>query len=165
MNTATKSGISGARAYRIQEKLKVRLLDIISMGISFKMTHEDITDRIRGQVMGDEYHRAPRYVRSYIQGVWETKREEINHYHLVWMLWCGGKLMTHKEVDSLTEQEKCFHKYQREGTGQFPRNYQSPWSRINGALSRHVWKDAEGKPLVDKPYGREFLPNPKAVAV
>lgn len=190
-----RSGISGDRAYRIQTKLKARLLDIISQGVCFKLTHDEVCEQVRDKVMGDsDWKKAPAYVHTYIQGVWDAKRDEMYRYHIVWVLSCDGKLMTSKEVDELTKKEKeelyaahvkwcedSVSEYNKNGGScrrpdtleEFSRNfsrgiavglgirsvdYKSPWSRIDGDLSRHVWKDAQGNPMLHKPYDRKFIP-------
>lgn len=164
-----RSGISGDRAYRIQVKLRQRLLDTISNCIHFHTTAEYLSAQV-GAVFGNpDLKRAPRYVSSYLRGVWDTKREDIQQHHLVWLLYCDGSLLTSEQVDELTLKEhtamwtafcttwRKIPTLQEFIAKLLPSDYKSPWSRINSELSRHVWKDAQGNPLVDKPYDSRFL--------
>lgn len=179
-----KSGVSSSRAHRIQNTLMLRLKDIFSHTIHFKLTHNDMCDRILKDVIDSpEAKKAPKYVNAYIQGVWDTMRENLYKNHIVWLLSCDGMLMTHKEVNELTKKEvsdmyrafaamceESVQEYKKHGGScrhppteeEFerkfiPSDYRSPWARINGDLSRHVWKDAQGSPLRDKPFDRRFI--------
>lgn len=162
MNTdkRKRSGISGARASRIAAELKKRLLDIIFQGIHFKQTHDFISQRIIAGVLDTpEWRKAPGYVCSYLQGVSDTKRDEIYHYHLAWLLSVDGSLLTSKQVNALTRMEKEYGQSLPDGSRIYSTDpgYKSPWSRVDSSLSRHVWKDANGNPLADKPYDAKFL--------
>src|SRR5271167_4030125 len=101
-----RSGISGDRAYRIKQKLVQRLKDIVSNGMHFKLTHDEVCEQVRERVMGDsDWQKAPAYVHTYIQGVWDTKRDEMYRYHITWVLSLDGKLVSSEEVDELTKKE------------------------------------------------------------
>ncbi len=145
------SGISADRAYKIRSRLKSRLADIISSGVSFHSTIDTITDNVRKMVWEDkDLKRCPERVRSYLRGYYDAKWDEMWNKHFVWLLWCDGQLMTNKEVDALTDKER------REGANPRDPNYKSPWSRIDSDKSRHVWKGKDGEPLRDKPIDQKW---------
>lgn len=147
-----KSGISSERAYRIQRKLIDIVADIYSAAIIFKSTHDDILNNLTKRVYKTvEWKKAPSYVQSYVLGYLEARRSEINRYHLAWVLSCDGKLMTNKEVDELTAAERGIG-YEDVVVHDGP----TPWGRIDNDLSRHVWTDAHGNPMLDKPFDRKF---------
>jgi hypothetical protein len=141
-------GMTRARAYKLQSKLKLRLLDIFSSARSFCSTSEEISERTRKVL--EENPKMPAYVRGYLQAIVDTKRDEIFQRDLVWLLSCDGELLTSKEVDALGEKEGSRN------------TYKSPWSRINSDLSRHCWmsypdpRTGERTILRDKPYDAKF---------
>lgn len=180
-----KSGISGNRAYKIQCKLVERVADIYSCARMFYYTHEQIREQVSKMYDCSDWKRAPTYVNSYVQGYMQARRDDMWQHQFVWLLSCDGKLMTSKEVDVLTEKEKedkcsafiamceesvrlyakvggsCRHpptreEYMRDFSKHQPSDYKSPWQRVNGELSRHVWKDSAGNPLRDKPCDEKF---------
>lgn len=153
-------GITVQRAYKLQEKLTARIKDLMSQARHFHLTNEDIIDNMVQVRIHPDYHRAPRYVHAYCEGVYRTLREDIYNNRLMWVLSLDGKLVSSKEVDDLTLWEKEHFPIASKSCNVFPNGssgYKSPWSRINNDLSRHVWKDVEGKPLLDKPFDARFL--------
>lgn len=141
-----KMGMTHARAYKLQSKLRLRLLDIFSSARSFCSTSEEISERTRK--VFEENPKMPAYVRGYLQAIVDTKRDEIYQRDMVWLLSVDGNLLTSKEVDALGEKEGS--------------PYKSPWSRINSDLSRHCWmsdpdpRTGERTILRDKPYDAKF---------
>jgi hypothetical protein len=151
-----RSGISSDRAYRIQRKMESHLWDIYSQTVMFQRTHEQMSLQVSQQVYSSSnLQKAPAYVHSFLQGMLEVMRSNIYREHLVWALSIDGKLMTSKEVDQLTAQEK---KEQDLCGIPFNWEYKSPWSRVDGDKCRHVWKKADGTPAYDRPYDGKFLP-------
>jgi hypothetical protein len=151
--TRKRSDISGDRAYRIQEKMVARIADIYSNAKHFHQTHDTILENMSSKVWNDpELKKAPAYVRGYLMGYLKAISESLWNNNLVWVLSCDGKLITSKEVDLLTAEEKRFPPIRYKGE-----EYRSPWSRINSDLSRHVWKSASGNPILDKPFNAKFL--------
>jgi hypothetical protein len=139
-------GLSADRAYKLQSKLKVRLLDIISMHISCKSKHEVICKSINDQVMMEaQIRRAPARVLAYLQGIKETRMDDIYRYHLVWCMSVDGNLYTSAEMNTLSANEI------KVGLDK-DADYRSPWARCDGDKSTHVWKDEKGNVLKDKPY-------------
>ena len=153
MEVKKRSGISAARSHKLEKIFRERMSSIFSQGIRFQHTHEHMLKCIHSEILDTpEWKMVPERVRSYIEGYWKAKRDEVYQYHLVWVMSVDGKLMTNKEIiDALTEEEKMYEVTDK--TGQ----YRSPWSRVNSNLSRHVWKDRDGKILLDKPYDARFL--------
>lgn len=144
-----RSGISGNRAYKLKSRLVSRIADIYANAVHFKLTHDEISQKVR-EIMNDvDYKRLPTHAKEYIQGYWQAKRDEVYRYHITWVLSLDGNLLTSKEVDSITMLEKSLNL-------SVSPDYKSPWSRINGDLSRHVWKDANGAPLRDKSFDVRF---------
>lgn len=168
-NVTKKSGISEARASRIQDVLKSRLLDIFSKAKHFKFTDDELRNAVINDVLhSHEGKLAPRYVLAYLHGVWDCLRDDVWYRHLAWMLYLDGKLMTNKEVDEVTRQEKEelhrdyavannieIRSSERE-SNYIPADYKSPWSRIDSDKSRHVWLDENKKPMLDKPFQAKF---------
>ncbi len=145
-------GISGERAFRIQERAVSLLGDSFSQAWACKSTWKDLTDRNRAIYQSPEVLKAPERVRSYLRGYEKARHDDIYRTKLIWLLWCDDRLLTSTEVDALTEYEKA------RGLPTLP-NYKSPWSRIDSDKSRHVWKDTKtGKPLPDRPYSHVELP-------
>lgn len=149
MNQPGKSKVSGSRAYGVAAALLRRLSDIYTRARCYHLTHEDIAELVRDEVKNDQFARLPAYWQGCIDGAWECRRNELRQYHLVWTLFCDGRLLTSEEVDALTAEERA------SGLAQQP-EYRSPWSRIDNNQSRHVWKDAKGQLLRDKPFDRRF---------
>lgn len=179
-------GISMDRAFSLQSELLRRAAAIHSQAISFKMASEDISREVRERLYNSsEWKRAPRWVHSYVEGYMQARRENIYRHHMMWMLWLDGRLLTSKEVGVITELEnrtqfqdlveKCEESvrlYKKHGgscrhpptweefnsnvSKFFPSTYKSPWSRIDGDKSRHVWTDEQGNPLPDRPYDRKW---------
>ena len=147
-------GLSSARSYRIQKAGKDRLSYIWLNAITFYYTWENIGKQVQEVMSSPDMMKAPAHVHAYLRGYWDAKRESIWNEHTMWMLWCesasppkgDGKLMTSREVDDLTKLEAV----------KTP-GYNSPWSRINSDLSRHVWLDRRtGLPLLDKSLDQKF---------
>jgi hypothetical protein len=133
------------RAYNIQSELKNNINYIYSNAIHFKLTHDDIVDQIREKVYDiARAKKVPQYVISFLDGYWEAKREEVYRNHIVWVLSIDGMLMTSKEVDAWKASKDFSHDT-------------SPWSRIDTESCRHVWKDNDGHPMLDKPFDRRFV--------
>lgn len=145
-------GISGERAFRIQQRAVSRLADSYSLAWHFKSTWKELTDRNRAITQSPDVLRCPARVRSYLSGYEEARRADIYCNKLVWMLSCDNRLLTSKQVDALTAHEKA------QGLDKAP-DYKSPWSRIDTDRSVHVWKDTiTGEPLRDRPYSHVELP-------
>ena len=179
-------GISIDRALDLQGKLLKRTEDIFSQAISFKMASEDISREVRERLyLSPEWKRSPHWVRSYIEGYMKSRRDNIYKYHMAWMLWLDGSLLTSKSIDFITENEKraqfttvvkrceesvrlykkhggsCRHpptweEFNSNVSKFFPSTYKSPWSRIDGDKSRHVWIDEKGNPMLNRPYDRKW---------
>lgn len=176
-----RSGISVDRAYRIQKLLAERVRDIFSSARLTHPTSEHISSQIRSDVLNaPEYDRAPGHVRAYIQGVLDTLWHNMHHYHLVWVHSLDGMLMVRDEVALSTDKEmateyaayvkRCgkpedgsyrdpptFSEFSRNWSKFLPSDYKSPWMRVDTDKSRFVWKDGNGKPLLNRPYDKKFL--------
>jgi hypothetical protein len=144
-----RSGISIDRALRLREKLKLRAGDIFSRAIMFKWSHEDIQEETIKLHASNEWKRSPGWVQSYLRGYIDARRDNIYRDNLMWVLSLDDKLVTSREVDTATKDEqelgitKCT-------------SYRTPWQRVDGEKSRHVWKDSEGQPMLDKPYDAKW---------
>lgn len=147
-----KSHISGTRAYDLQRKWISHIRLIYSEAIHFRLTRDDISDRIVSGVMNTpEWERVAKHIQQYVQGYWEAKRESLFQEHIIWALSVDGKLMLNKEVDLLTEEESL------NPVLFLSPGYRSPWARVDSDMSRHVWKGMNGKPLFNKPFDRRFV--------
>lgn len=144
-----RSGISINYALRLKDKLKVRAMDIFSRAISFKLSHEEIQTYVMELQSTKEWKRSPTWVKEYVRGYMDARRDDIYRYHMVWMLWLDNKLVTKVGVDTATKDE------QELGLTHCT-SYRSPWQRVDGDRSRHVWKDAEGNPMMDKSYDAKW---------
>lgn len=139
-------GLSADRAYKLQCDMKSRLLDIIGMAISCKMTHSDICDRVRKDVMSEAARRgAPQHVISYIRGIYDTRMDDMYRYHIVWTMYVDGKLRTSQEVRAMCDREAKLKKSKS-------LDYKSPYARVDSDKSVHVWTDSKGTVLYDRPF-------------
>lgn len=143
------SGISLDYSLRLQKTLTDRAADIMSRAYSFKLTHEEISESVVQLRQSREWKRAPHWVKSYIEGYLHARRDEIYRHHMAWMLSLNGKLVSSKMVDTTTKDEVELGIHKNIG-------YQTPWARVDGEKSRHVWKDADGQPMLDKPYDQKW---------
>lgn len=142
-------GMSLDRALRVRDHLAVRLQDVYSTAINLKMTHDQLLQRRTIYFFNDPlYKKVPRWVHSYLEGMEKVLNNHLWHHNLVWLMSVDGKLMTGKEIDKLTKQEEA--KYSL--SNKLSNDYKSPWSRVDGDLSYHCWKDDNGKPLRDKTF-------------
>jgi hypothetical protein len=155
-STKKRSGISSARAYRIQSQALNKLGDIYGRAVHFKLTHDEISDEVCKVLSWVESKKCPYHVRAFLLGYWQARRDEMYRHHITWLLGLDGELLTSKEVDARTEEEKRLG-YASPDTNWDHCNYRSPWSRIDGDKSRHVWMDKPGGvPLRDKPFDLRF---------
>ena len=184
---AKKSGLSHKSAYTIMRKMVGRAQEVFSSAIAYKLTQDDISDRIRQDIRETgEYIRLPTWAKSHIDGYCEAKREEIYKYHLVWLMSLDGELVTSEMVDQRTAEEKgrlfrdfcrkceqsvehyklhggscrqppTFEEFSARIAHFTPSDYHTPWARIKGDFSRYVWKDSKGVILSDKPYDRRWV--------
>lgn len=126
-----------------------RLNDIYCSARNFKLTHEDIAERVQERVYENpEFKRLGNYERGRIFGYHECLRDKL-WLELAWLVSIDGQLMTKEEEKALYAQELAEGKDQQPG-------YRSPISRVDGELSRHVWVDKGGNPLRDCPFDRKF---------
>jgi hypothetical protein len=152
-------GMLRKKAYKIQNRLKMRINDIIDNSVSFHSTIDTIIDNMCKMVWEDkDLKRCPEWVRSYLRGYYEAKWNEMWNKHFTWLLFLDGRLLTHNEVDDQTEKEKVngFSYINGVKVLTCDPNYKSPWSRIDGDKSRHVWKGKNGEPLRDKPIDQKW---------
>lgn len=145
------------RSYKIQRLLKSKIKDIFTDVFYFKLTIETLNDKINTLMNGNEAKRTPSYIRSYLQGYIDARRDDIYRNHLVWLKSCDGKLLTTEELDRLiVEEVKQGYLHPPFGSSQLTgitkTTTKSPWQRTDPDLSCHVWKDVQGNPLRDKPF-------------
>lgn len=157
MTAKKKSGIPFERAYRYQRKLVSRVGDIFLRAECCHMTSEKISERMREEVYESvEWRKTPEWVHAHVNGYYEAKRNELYRYHIGWVMWLDGELLTSKAIDALTLQE---NNAQRATPHTFPKEYKSPWSRIDSEKSRHVWIDREGNLLLNRPFDEKWVEN------
>jgi hypothetical protein len=179
-------GISISRSLDLQGRLTGRAADIFSQAVTFKLTSEDISQMVAQRLQGSpEWKRTPQWVHSYVQGYMKARRDNLYTTHLEWLLWLDGRLVTSKSVAQITKDERTakftslvqmceesvllyqkqggscrtpptLEEFDRDPDRFFPSDYMSPWRRVDADKSRHVWKDAEGNPLPDKPFDRKW---------
>ena len=149
-----RSGVSTEVAMRTQTDLKARVIAMIGHAKHFCLTNEDIIEKYEHIMRSPAATRAPEWVRFYIRGVYDTLRDMLYQYNLVWVFCVDGKLMLPKEVDDLTARENAEIK---ERAGPVADTYKSPLSRIDSYKSRHVWTDAKGAPRTDKPFQMRYM--------
>ncbi len=146
MTTKKRSGLSHDRAFQLQTELKSRLLDIISESICFSSPHGTICDKVHERVFAEaERRRAPARVLAYLRGVYDTRLDDLYRYHLVWVMWVDGSLLTSAEMRALSDLELKLD------TSKSP-DYRSPWARCDSDKSVHVWKNSKGEILRDRPF-------------
>lgn len=157
-----RSGMTGARTFRLQAKLKVRVQEILSTTVALKLTWDDQYDRLNKEVFHTpEWKKVPQYVRSYIDGYIDCWRAQMYRDHIKWMLSLDGLLLTNTDIDAITRQEVRDGGMWESTTRWIDitsKDYRSPWSRIDGDKSRHVWLDKPGGlPLSRKPLDRKWV--------
>lgn len=174
-----RSGLSAARTYKLQCAALKTLGDIMQSAVHLKLTAEDISDKVYADVIDPlAKAKAPYHATRYVKGFYEARLGEIYRHHLVWMHHIDGELRFSAEIDLLTRTEGAFiaspdyahaikgliYDFMRRRTDRESQiveqsvlgTYKAPWSRIDAALSRHVWKDAQGFPVCDKSFDRKF---------
>jgi hypothetical protein len=171
---AKKSGLTHKQSYNLMRKMVGRVQSIYASAFAYKLTYIEISERLNSNVLqSGEYKRLPAWAKSHISGYCEAKREDTEKYHLVWLNSLDGEFYTKEMVDNLTTLEidrlyrdlksKCdlsgptFEEFRQNISRFMPSDYKSPWMRVNSEFSRHVWKDAHGNILSDKPYDRKFV--------
>jgi hypothetical protein len=151
------------RQYKTQRALLMRLQSIYCAAIQLKQTADHISDQTCKLVFhSQEAKTITRSQLEYLHGYNEAKRHDLYQNHLIWMMWVDSKLMSSKDISRLEKNEAMMFQIAVNGivlnTGNKPDiDYISPWRRVNGDLCRHVWKDANGNPLPNKPFDAKFL--------
>lgn len=145
-------GMSLDRAIRLQSEFLQSAQDVMSNCIYFKLTHDDILEHLNARIFSrPEWKKVPAYVQAYINGWLRCKYDSIYLQHLIWMKSVDGNLLTTKEMYELCNKESIPFEVANSAEG-----YKTPWARCDTDLCRHVWKDENGNPLVNKPYDRRF---------
>lgn len=145
-DTRKRSGLSSDRAFKLQRKLESRLTHIISNAAHFKRPFDEISEKVHAEVFNQaDFNRLPAYSKGYIKGIYDATKANL-WTKTAWVLSIDGKLLTSKDVEELYQQEKAIP-----GNNSTNPEYRSPWARVDQDLSRHVWMDEKGNPLLDRP--------------
>lgn len=115
-----RSGVSLARALRIQSYLEGRLNDIYSQARHFLLSHDAILELYGKMRETSEYKKAPRWVHSYIRG-YGTALARAHYSVLEWRLSYKGDLLSKEECKAAQVVDKEFY------------------SHVNAEASRHTY--------------------------
>jgi hypothetical protein len=124
--------------YKATERAKARMAEVFTMVETLYLTHDELTRRL----LAIDISKLPKHAHEYLRGYCDARREA--HQRMItWVKWLDGRLVTSDAINILT---------QLEAKKKQPATYRSPWQRVNGDLSRHVWIGRDGQPLLSKPY-------------
>lgn len=135
---------------RLQSGLKERVNYVFDSAIRNHHTWQKINVDLLAIYSSEAWAKVSENTREYFRGYIDARRHDIDHNHTVWIKSLGGHLVTTREIERLTGYELTLSRSKHI-------DYRSPWQRVNNDLSRFVWKDADGKPLLDKPLEAKFL--------
>ena len=140
------SGMHANQAYNWERRFMSIAKDVYNSAILFHWSHKRLLENLEQRLYSlPAWKKAPRYARAYVTGWMLCRADHIWEHQTVWVMSVDGQLLTGKEIDALTTKEK------QEGLD-CRVAYRSPWGRIESEKSCHVWRDAAGNPMRDKPY-------------
>jgi hypothetical protein len=145
-------GIKVKIAVSIQHRFRSIIRGIFLEGARHHSTLDDMLDQVASKVYNEEeWKRSPAWVKAFLQGYLESKKDEVVD-NAVWMMSLDGQLLTKEEIDAQTKTES------ESLNPTMNTRYRSPWSRVDGNKGRHVWRDIKtGQPLRDKPIDKKWI--------
>jgi hypothetical protein len=134
------------RSRKARDAMTSHIDSEVYRAIEKKLTLDEFSNNVHQRTTNSEdYPRMVGLDQSFVDGYYRARWNQLWREHAAWLMCCDNRLMTSKEIDALTDAELLTE------VSKEP-DYKSPWARIDGNRSRHVWKDPNGTPLRDKPF-------------